>query len=269
MKKGFVILSVLLSISLIWGCSKKEEQSTEKQQLEIIETTAQTEPETKGSSETETNTIAGSETAVITDTANENPSVKVTEENSSGASAGESVPAQNENAAEENIPAEIQETQPGEGVFGAAGKTEAQWLAEAQELYMKGCDLAFRYLCTGSEFPIDRENLEIIDKTYFLTACGSFEEATAPYYELFSKKYHSSDFEGLLLEQNGRLYAARAVRGMDMTYLSSQVDKLVSVSDEEAVFSVTIEYEEGESTAEFSLVLEENKWKIGRFTLPY
>lgn len=269
MKKGFIILSVLLSIGLIWGCSKKEEQSTEKQQLEMIETTAQTEPETEGSAETETNNIAGSETAVITGAANEEPSVTVTAENSSGASAGVSVPGQSVNSSEVSIPAEIQGTQPGEGVFGAAGKTEAQWLAEAQELYMKGCDLAFRYLCTGSEFPIDRENLEIIDKTYFLTACGSFEEATAPYYELFSKEYHGSDFEGLLLEQNGRLYAARAVRGMDMTYLSSQVDKLVSVSDEEAVFSVTIEYEEGESTAEFSLVPEDGEWKIGIFTLPY
>lgn len=269
MKKGIIILSVLLSLSLIWGCSKKEEQSAEKQQLEMIETTAQTEPETEDSAETEINDVTGSETAVTTDTANEKPSVKGTSENYPGASAEESVPAQKEGSEAENTPAEIQETQPAEGVFGAAGKTEAQWLAEAQELYMKGCDLAFRYLCTGSEFPIDRENLEIIDKTYFLTTCGSFEEATAPYYELFSKEYHGSDFEGLLLEQNGRLYAARAVRGMDMTYLSSQVEKLVSVSDEEAVFSVTIEYEEGESAAEFSLVQENGEWKIGRFTLPY
>lgn len=148
-------------------------------------------------------------------------------------------------------------------------KTEAEWIADAQALYKEGCDVAFRYLCTGSEFPFDRENLEIIDKTYFLTTCLSFEEATAPYYRLFSREYHGNDFDGLLVSQNGRLYAARSARGMDMTYISSDVKHLMSLSENEAVFSVLLEYEDHEDTAEFTLVREDGEWKIGKFTLPY
>lgn len=148
-------------------------------------------------------------------------------------------------------------------------KTEAEWIADAQALYKEGCDVAFRYLCTGSEFSFDMENLEIIDKTYFLTTCTSFEEATAPYYRLFSREYHKNDFEELLISQNGRLYAARSARGMDMTYISSEVKHLMSLSENEAVFSVLLEYEDHEDKAEFTLVLEDGEWKIGKFTLPY
>lgn len=164
---------------------------------------------------------------------------------------------------------ETVETEPAEGIFGAEGRTEAEWLTLGQELYMEGCELAFRYLCTGSEFPFDRANLEIIDRTYFLTVYTSFEEATEPYYELFSKKIHESDFEGLLLEQDGRLYAARAARGMDVTYLSSQVTELVSVTNTEVRYRVTAEYEESTAVYDFTLVPEDGLWKIGEFTLPY
>lgn len=156
-----------------------------------------------------------------------------------------------------------------EGLPGIDGRTDAQWIALGQELYMEGCETAFRYLCTGSEFPFDRENLEIIDKTYFLTTCTSFDEATAGYYELFSREYHGSDFEGLLYEQDGRLFAARAARGMDMTYLSSEVDSIVSVAETEIRFRVIIQYEEEEVTTDFTLVPEDGFWKIGEFTLPY
>jgi len=81
----------------------------------------------------------------------------------------------------------------------------------------------------GSEFQFDRDNLEILDKTYFLTTCTSFEDATSPYYEIFSREYHGSDFDDLLVSQNGKLYAARFARGMDMTYISSEVESLKSV----------------------------------------
>lgn len=156
-----------------------------------------------------------------------------------------------------------------EGLPGIDGITDAQWLALGQELYMEGCETAFRYLCTGSEFPFDRENLEIIDRTYFLTTCASFEEATAGYYALFSSEHHGSDFDDILLVQDGRVYAVRGARGMDMTYLSSEVESLVSVAEEEIRFKVIIQYQDSETEADFTLVPENGNWKIGEFTLPY
>ncbi len=164
---------------------------------------------------------------------------------------------------------EPEPTEPGEGVFGAEGRTEDEWLMLAQEMYMQACEISFRYRFTGSEFPIDRANLDIIDKTYFLTTCPSFEEATKGYYEIFSHAYHDGDFEGLLLVQDGRVYAARSSRGMDMTYLSSAVKGIVSVSETEAVFEVLVQYESEDVITYFSLVPEDGVTKVGEFELPY
>lgn len=154
-------------------------------------------------------------------------------------------------------------------ISDALGRTEDEWLAKAQTMYMEACETAFRFLCTGSEFPVDRANLDIIDRTYFLTTCSSFEDATASYYEIFSSERHKDDFGSLLLEQNGRLYVARGSRGMDMTYLSSQVERLVSLSDTEVVFEVLVEYEDREATNRFSLIAEEGELRVADFTLPY
>lgn len=162
-----------------------------------------------------------------------------------------------------------EETAPAEVVHGAEGRTAEEWIALGQEMYQSAMELSFRYLCSGSAFPFDLENLEIIDRTYFLTTCGSFADATMPYYDVFSREYHGSDFDGILLEQDGRLYAARAARGMDITYLSSEVTELVSVSSEEVVFSVYTEYEDREETGTFTLVPEDGFWKVGEFVLPY
>ncbi len=54
-----------------------------------------------------------------------------------------------------------------------------------------------------------------------------------------------------------------------MTYLSSQVERLVSVSDTEAVFEVVVEYEDREVTNRFSLIAEEGELRVADFTLPY
>jgi hypothetical protein len=162
------------------------------------------------------------------------------------------------------------DTTPAEGIYGAAGKTETEWMALAQDLYKEAMDLSYRYLCGGgSVFPFDAENLEVIDKTYFLTTCTSFDDATAPYYEVFSKAEHADDFDGILLEQDGRLYAARVARGMDISYLSSEVQALVSVSETEVRFTVCSEYEDGEVLTDLTLVPEDGTWKVGEFTLPY
>lgn len=162
-----------------------------------------------------------------------------------------------------------EETSPAEGIYGAQGRTEEEWMILGQEMYQQAMELSFRFLCTGSEFPFDMDNLEIIDRTYFRTTCISYDDATAPYYEIFSRMHHENDFDGLLMEQDGVLYAARAARGMDISYISSEVTGLVSVSESEVVFSVHTEYEESEITGTFTLVPEEGFWKVGEFVLPY
>lgn len=291
MKKRIWIWAVIFCFIFASGCSKNEEPQTEKQTLAVngsAENSHTYETDTSDTSEAEENEITTQTTVISAETGTEKTSAEnenIQEQNQTEFQQNITGGGQNSSSGNNSVNHSVndpvnaggggnggnaaEQTQPAEGIFGAEGKTESEWLAAAQQMYRDGCDMAFRYLCTGSEFEFDMQNLDIIDKTYFLTTCASFDEATKQYYELFSREYHANDFDGLLLEQNGRLYAARGARGMDMTYLSSEVEKLVSVSENEILFSVLVEYEDGTEEMEFSLVPEDDVWKIGRFTLPY
>lgn len=281
------MLSVLCAFCMA-GCGSDSDVQEEKQTLDLNETEASSETSADDASETQKNTVQaetdaqGSTSSVPVgetlpvQSGNINETIYQGEYQEEGTPVP--VPSQGGNSAEQGgapahqvtVPSLPKDgTEPAEGVHGAQGMTESEWLAAAQEIYREGCDTAFRFLCTGSEFPFDMKNLDILDKTYFLTTCSSFDDATAGYYEIFSREMHKNDFDGLLTQHNGRIYAARAARGMDMTYLSSQVEKIVSVSEKEVVFTVSVEYEDSVTETEFSLVPEDGVWKIGKFTLPY
>ncbi len=288
MKKGLGLLIAMLCIVSLCSCSKKSDAQDEKQTLAINEVSDESSTESTDSTESGDTAFGGSDVTTgsdVTETPEGSSAVqtdvpqnKINSGNSGNSGNGAvqsnigtnvSIVINTGTASVTSPPVVSKNEEWAENVFGAQGKTDSEWLAFGQELYKEGCDTAFRFLCTGSQFPFDRQNLEIIDKTYFLTTCSSFDDATAPYYKIFSRQYHSNDFDGLLVESGGRLYAARAARGMDMTYLSSEVDKLVEVTDTEIIFSVIMEYEDCETTAEFTLVPEDGEWKIGKFTLPY
>lgn len=274
MKKQILLAVMLIFMVFGAGCSKTEEPQTEKNTLAVYTSSeyAQTEETETVSADNdditaETNSSEPSETAADAQSSAEDGNQIYIPENQNGetiqggGSAGGSSSG-GTNGSPVQIPS-------GEMPEGTVGRTESEWIEIGQLLYKEGCDTAFRYLCTGSEFPFDRANLEIIDKTYFLTTCASFDDATKDYYRLFDREYHKNDFDGLLIEQGGRLYAARAARGMDITYLSSEVEKVVSVSDNEIIFGVLVEYEDGTEEMEFSIVPDGDSWKIGKFTLPY
>lgn len=283
MKRMISFAAVLLAFCMVSGCSDKNNSTPEPQEIQTENTNAADGGETvvttipeysskggttkKGAGSFETAALATTTTAVTTARKNDitisftRPDLENITTYTLPSDVRQPIPS---GGAEDNEP-----TEPAEGINGALGRTEDEWLATAQTMYMEACETAFRFLCTGSEFPVDKANLDIIDKTYFLTTCSSFEDATAAYYDIFSRESHGDDFSSLLLEQNGRLYVARGSRGMDMTYLSSQVERLVSISDTEAVFEVLVEYEDREVTNQFSIIAEEGKLLVAEFTLPY
>ncbi|MBQ8688635.1 MAG: hypothetical protein IJ512_08870 [Ruminococcus sp.] len=290
MKKWICLLTAVCMMSFC-ACSREQEDAVSRQELvlntrtEPAETTSaetkavQAETQTKqAEQETAENghafsdeTAAAEAPAAVTAVQTSVPEYEAEIETEMQETALiEEIPVPETTDAPVTVPSVYpEETAPGEGIFGAEGRTAGEWLILGQEMYRNAAEVSFRYLHSGSAFPFDFENLEIIDRTYFLTTCPSFADATAPYYDIFSREYHGSDFDGILLEQDGRLYAARAARGMDITYLSSEVTALVSVSPEEVVFDVQVQYEDREITDVFTLVPEDGFWKVGEFTLPY
>jgi hypothetical protein len=152
--------------------------------------------------------------------------------------------------------------------------TESEWVAQAQQMYEKAAQTYYTYLCSSSGFTYDTEDT-IADDYVRITSCDTLEDAEAPYYAVFAKSAHASDFDGMLEMSEDKLYGRMGDRGADISYVSSAVTALTASTSSQLTFAVTSSYEDPEdgsaSTKEdtFTLVLEDGSWRVGQFTMPY
>ena len=155
-----------------------------------------------------------------------------------------------------------------DALVGDTGLTTSEWLEKAQELYETAAKTMFQYCCTSQMFQYDFSDSN--QPNYYHIA-----DATEPYYEVFSRKSHSGDFDSLLLEADGKLYGLAGDRGSDITYQGATVTALESATEDTLTFTVALTYTgtDGEDTTtkndSFSLYLEDGVWKVDTFTLPY
>ena len=154
------------------------------------------------------------------------------------------------------------------------GLTTSEWLEKAQELYETAAKTMFQYCCTSQMFQYDFSDSNQ-PNYYHITDYDTIADATEPYYEVFSRKSHSGDFDSLLLEADGKLYGLAGDRGSDITYQGATVTALESATEDTLTFTVALTYTgtDGEDTTtkndSFSLYLEDGVWKVDTFTLPY
>lgn len=148
--------------------------------------------------------------------------------------------------------------------------TEKEWIEKATDFYEKAQETAFLYLCSNQSI-YTYDMTSIYENKYFLiTNFSSLYEATAGYYDVFSREKHLYDFDDFLLEKDGVLYGTASERGEDVTYSRFVITKLISESDTEVIFNVVSSYTDEETEENiFSLVLEDDVWKVGEFTLAY
>ena len=152
--------------------------------------------------------------------------------------------------------------------------TESEWVAQAQQMYEKAAQTYYTYLCSSSGFTYDTEDT-IADDYVRITSCDTLEDAEAPYYTVFAKSAHASDFDGMLEMSDDKLYGRMGDRGADISYVSSAVTALTASTSSQLTFAGTSSYEDPEdgsaSTKEdtFTLVLEDGSWRVGQFTMPY
>lgn len=152
--------------------------------------------------------------------------------------------------------------------------TTSEWLEKAQELYETAAKTMFQYCCTSQMFQYDFSDSNQ-PNYYHITDYDTIADATEPYYEVFSRKSHSGDFDSLLLEADGKLYGLAGDRGSDITYQGATVTALESATEDTLTFTVALTYTgtDGEDSTtkndSFSLYLEDGIWKVDTFTLPY
>ena len=161
-----------------------------------------------------------------------------------------------------------------DALVGDTGLTTSEWLEKAQELYETAAKTMFQYCCTSQMFQYDFSDSNQ-PNYYHITDYDTIADATEPYYEVFSRKSHSGDFDSLLLEADGKLYGLAGDRGSDITYQGATVTALESATEDTLTFTVALTYTgtDGEDTTtkndSFSLHLEDGVWKVDTFTLPY
>ena len=217
--------------------------------------------------------------------------VNMTAETTASEEAAETQPAETETAAEdtetidttaagetadppETTAAVTAEAAASQGTVGDTGMTESEWVAQAQQMYEKAAQTYYTYLCSSSGFTYDTEDT-IADDYVRITSCDTLEDAEAPYYAVFAKSAHASDFDGMLEMSEDKLYGRMGDRGADISYVSSAVTALTASTSSQLTFAVTSRYEDPEdgsaSTKEdtFTLVLEDGSWRVGQFTMPY
>ena len=91
-----------------------------------------------------------------------------------------------------------------DALVGDTGLTTSEWLEKAQELYETAAKTMFQYCCTSQMFQYDFSDSNQ-PNYYHITDYDTIADATEPYYEVFSRKSHSGDFDSLLLEADGKL----------------------------------------------------------------
>lgn len=161
-----------------------------------------------------------------------------------------------------------------DALVGDTGLTTSEWLEKAQGLYETAAKTMFQYCCTSQMFQYDFSDSNQ-PNYYHITDYDTIADATEPYYEVFSRKSHSGDFDSLLLEADGKLYGLAGDRGSDITYHGATVTALESATEDTLTFTVALTYTgtDGEDTTtkndSFSLHLEDGVWKVDTFTLPY
>lgn len=161
-----------------------------------------------------------------------------------------------------------------DALVGDTGLTTSEWLEKAQELYETAAKTMFQYCCTSQMFQYDFSDSNQ-PNYYHITDYDTIADATEPYYEVFSRKSHSGDFDSLLLEADGKLYGLAGDRGSDITYQGATVTALESATEDTLTFTVALTYTgtDGEDSTtkndSFSLYLEDGIWKVDTFTLPY
>lgn len=158
--------------------------------------------------------------------------------------------------------------------------SEEEQMAAAQALYEAACSTEWSY-SVGTPYAIDSSQYitNEFDWRYDMIitdGVNSMADIEADYYKVFSRKYPNALNE-TFIERDGHVYVLNAARGTNIFYVNSNIKSVDSVSADEIRFTVVSNYDGSpfddsghyEDEAVFTIVREDNAWRVGEFRLPY
>lgn len=160
-------------------------------------------------------------------------------------------------------------------------ENEQLMISAGQALFESACQTQWKFT-VGCPYEVDTGYVarndygwvfyKIIDENI-----NSFADIENDYYKVFSNRYPSEDLNTLYFERNGNVYAMNGSREMNPYYSMSRITGIESRTDDEIFFTVENFYEGNDQnpdeayseTDTFSIVLEGDKTKAGKFRMPY
>lgn len=162
------------------------------------------------------------------------------------------------------------------------GFADDDLISLAKSLHDVACEMAWNYY-HGTPYVLDYDNYtqDEYGNTYFLVEdenITSLEDVKNDWLEIFSSKYNEPDFGNKFLEKDNRVYVNDGSRGADIYYDHTDITELVSTSEDgkEVFFKAVSQYVDPNDnsitetkTDEFSIILEDGSYHVGKFTLPF
>ena len=146
---------------------------------------------------------------------------------------------------------------------------EAGWLREGNARYAEACRVFFTYMCSSAWLQVDENAPAIYDVYYPVLNFSSLKEAEADFLTVFSEYTFGTALESILMERDGKLYAAIADRGTDAAYKGFDMEKIDKVGDGYIEFTVRTHYTDGDDLAKFALRYERGAYRVDKFEMPY
>lgn len=162
------------------------------------------------------------------------------------------------------------------------GFDDDQLLELAQNLHDVACEMAWNYY-NGTAYNLDYDSIiqDEYGNTYFLIeddSINSLDDIKEDWLGIFSNKYYPTDFGNKFLEYDGKVYCNDGSRGADIYYDSTEITEITSKSEDgtEVFFNAVSHYVDPNDNSpmedkvdEFSIILEDGSYHVGKFTLPY
>lgn len=164
----------------------------------------------------------------------------------------------------------------------AMGFNDNELIGLAQSLYEVAEEMVWKYFY-DTPYPLDYDNSIQDDhgNIYYMIDdenITSMEDIENDWLTIFSNKYHEMDFGNRFLEQNNRVYVNDAPRNSSIYYDYTEITEVTSKSNDgkEVFFKAVSHYIDpynntpmDDQVNEFSIVLEDDSYHVGKFTSPY
>ncbi len=161
----------------------------------------------------------------------------------------------------------------------SSDKDDAVLMSAAQKLFESACKTYWSYMI-NCPYELDYNSYIENDfgwQYYKIISPGitSFADVERDYGKVFSDRY-PNDLATNYREHEGAVYAINGDRGAHLYYSASKITDIESRSADEIVFTVENYYDGSDfgdesysETDTFSVVIDGDTWKAGKFTLPY